>query len=93
LLALLPVAAFGQAAGQWRDSAHIWRSLCRYCHETSIAPALFGLALPDTVTITTVRTGHNGMPAFTSTQVNDAELRALAQWMAAQPAPASGPQP
>jgi mono/diheme cytochrome c family protein len=89
----VPAAACGQSAGQWRDSAHIWRSLCRYCHATTIAPPLLGLPLPTQLTITTVRGGRNAMPAFTSTQINDAELRDLAIWIAAQPVNNPGPRP
>lgn len=93
LSALTPALAVGQVAGQWRDSAHIWRSLCRYCHETTIAPPLLGVALPASLTVATVRGGHDAMPAFTGTQISDAELRDLAAWMVRQTQAGTAPGP
>jgi mono/diheme cytochrome c family protein len=86
LAATLPSAAWAQSAGQWKDSVHVWNSLCRYCHETPIGPALFGRSLPEEVVTYFVRAGRNAMPAFMPTQLNDADLRALARWINRQPA-------
>lgn len=84
--ALLPTLAAAQSAGQWRDAAHSWGSLCRYCHEAPIGPALFGRNLPQTYISLTVRMGHNAMPAFSFTQIGDGELATLARWISQQPA-------
>lgn len=90
---LLPALARAQVAGQWRDSAHVWHSLCRYCHETTIGPPLLGVAVPATLTIAIVRSGHDAMPAFTGTQISDRELRELADWIVRQPTAVTATRP
>ena len=86
LAATLQLAAWAQSAGQWKDSAHVWNSLCRYCHETPVGPALFGRVFPEAAVIYLVRAGRNAMPAFMPTQLNDTDLRELARWINSQPA-------
>jgi len=87
LAVTLASAAMAQSAGQWKDNAQVWNSLCRYCHETPLAPPLFGRALPETAVTYLVRAGRNAMPAFFSRLLNDAEVRELARWISRQPAP------
>ncbi len=85
LAATLPSAVMAQSAGQWKDSAQVWNSLCRYCHETPVGPARLGRALPEAAVIYLVRAGRNAMPAFMPTQLNDTEVRELARWINSQP--------
>ncbi|MDX9874822.1 MAG: cytochrome c [Spongiibacteraceae bacterium] len=80
----LPAAA--QVAGQWRDSAHIWRAVCGHCHGAGVARPLFGTPLPPQAIIAITRNGLNGMPAFVTAQLSDHELERLAQWLREQPA-------
>jgi mono/diheme cytochrome c family protein len=81
--------ARGQAAGQWRDGAHVYRQICGYCHETGVGPALWGRDLhPDYITART-RHGMNGMPAFRSTDIDDKALAQLAELIAHGTAPAT----
>lgn len=65
-----------------------WRATCGYCHGGPMkAPELRGLNLPEETVIGTVRAGAAGMPPFHQSAIGDGELRALARWIAAQPAP------
>ena len=80
-------AAMAQAAGQWKSSAQTFDVTCAYCHQSGVAPPLLG-AHPDAKLVAfAVRHGPGGMPAFTPTQISDAELKALAEWLSRQDAP------
>lgn len=85
LLAFLPALAQAQAAGQWRDSRHLWQGACAYCHETGIGPALLGKPLPPATASFFMRQGSGPMPTFRPTQVSDREIQALARWIGEQP--------
>lgn len=87
LLLLAPATAAAQAAGQWQGPAQIFDVTCRYCHEAGIAPPLIGARPAPALVAAAVRRGPGGMPAFTPTQISDAELRRLADWLQRQPPP------
>ena len=91
VLAALASQACAQAAGQWKDSRQLWGATCGYCHDAGLAPRLLGLNLPPAAIRSAVRSGPGGMPQFTPSQISDAELRALADWLNRQPPPASAP--
>ena len=84
-------AAHAQAAGQWRDSRQVWDVTCGYCHGASLAPPLLGARPDPALTRFAVRHGPGAMPSFTPTQISDAELKALADWLQTQPAPKPAP--
>ena len=87
-------AASAQAAGEWKDSAQIWRASCHYCHDEGIGPQLLGLHLPPELIRRTVRDGLNAMPPFFPSELDPRELEALANWVSAHEAPpATGNQP
>lgn len=66
----------------------IWRATCGYCHgSVPGAPQLRGIGLPEEAVVTAARHGAPGMPVFHASEISDADLRALAQWIAHQPAP------
>lgn len=95
LLGLAALAAAGaaraQAAGQWRGPEAIWAASCSYCHETGVGPELRGIRLPPATIEKAVRSGFVQMPAFHPSEISDAELRSLAAWLSAAPAPARAP--
>ena len=90
LLALCPLAgARAQSAGEWASSEQLWSRTCGYCHNGSLAAELRGAGSPRAAIIGAVRSGPGAMPAFAPSVVSDAELGALADWLAAQKKPAS----
>jgi mono/diheme cytochrome c family protein len=84
-LLLLPALASrpapAQSAGEWRGPAHVWGALCGYCHGSGVALQLRGAKLSAEVIAGITRRGLKQMPAFAPTQINDAELAALAEWI------------
>jgi cytochrome c553 len=68
-----------------------WVDACTYCHEAQIAPSLFGRRLEPAAIVVIVRNGLPAMPAFHRAEISDAELAALAAWIARQPPTAPSP--
>ncbi len=94
LVALAPVAV--QSAGQpSRSPEEIYTTRCAYCHEAGgwgtralakrvpagEAELRNRSSLPPAYTIAVVRRGIGAMPQFTPTELTDAELEALANWL------------
>lgn len=64
-----------------RAPEYLYARTCGYCHGHNIAPIIRGRALPAAVTASIVRSGMGAMPAFKPTEITDAELEALTQWL------------
>jgi len=82
--------ARAQAAGQWKDDQQIYVKICSNCHETGVGPVIKARPLatnddrlPPEYFEFTVRNGKLAMPAFRVTDINDAELRKLAEVLSA----------
>ncbi|MFM7028977.1 MAG: c-type cytochrome [Chakrabartia sp.] len=60
----------------------VYAKVCGYCHGRNIGPILLGRKLPEDMVKLIAREGRNGMPAFRPTEVTNAELDALAKWIA-----------
>ncbi|MGE6191091.1 c-type cytochrome [Pseudomonas aeruginosa] len=84
LLALGTVAPTAQAE---RKAQQVWADTCAYCHLNGIGPALLGRQLPPAMVQALARYGSRQMPAFRNSEISDAELTALADWISQQPAP------
>ena len=86
-----PPATAG-VAGQWQDSPAIWSATCGYCHaQVAVGPVLFGRGLaPDFISLW-VRSGQGKMPAFPASEISDAELQSLTDWINLQPVAADTP--
>ena len=56
---------------------------CAYCHGSNVGPIILGRHLPADMIKSTVRGGRGAMPAFRPTEINDADLAALADWISA----------
>lgn len=85
-LAALAGAASGanaQAAGQWKDEQQVWQKICSHCHETGIGPIIKGRGLTPAYYVKVVRHGQRAMPAFRSSDIDDATLEKLANSLAA----------
>ena len=85
----LSVAAGGaraQARGEWRGPQHIYSAACVYCHSTGVGPVLMGRNLERDYVFSRVRQGFGPMPAFKPSELSDADLEALWQWLWDSPA-------
>ena len=65
-----------------RSPDQVYAKICGYCHGRNVGPILLGRNLPPEAIRLIARNGQNGMPAFRPTEVTDAELDALAKWIA-----------
>jgi len=54
---------------------------CAYCHGSNVGPIILGRHLPADMIKGTVRAGRGAMPAFRPTEISDADLAALADWI------------
>lgn len=59
----------------------VYTKTCGYCHGRNVGPVILGRHLDPATVRMMVRRGPNGMPAFRPTEVTDAELTALADWI------------
>ena len=62
---------------------------CAYCHGSNVGPIILGRHLPADMIKATVRGGRGAMPAFRPTEISDADLAVLADWISASKADAS----
>lgn len=58
-----------------------YAEVCGFCHGRNVGPVIRGRGLPASAIKIFVRTGPNAMPAFRPTEISDAELDALANWL------------
>jgi mono/diheme cytochrome c family protein len=80
----------GETRQAWAGSEQIWRSTCGYCHGLG-APELRGAGLPPSLIVQFARRGAPGMPPFHESEIADADLKRLAEWISAQPKPRRRP--
>ncbi|MBU6444389.1 MAG: c-type cytochrome [Alphaproteobacteria bacterium] len=80
-------SAVAQAAGEWKDSAEIWKASCHYCHDEGVGPQILGLHLAPELIRQTVRNGLNAMPPFFPSELDARELAALAHWVSVHGVP------
>ena len=79
LASVAALAAAGGAQAAWRDGGEVYDKVCRYCHEANVGPALKGRGLPVEYIQRVVRLGNRAMPAFRSTEIDDATLADVAR--------------
>lgn len=78
------IAAVGTAAaGQWRDGGQVYEKVCKHCHEAGVGPVLRGRNLPQEYIQRVVRHGNRAMPAFRTTEIDDASLADVARQISA----------
>ena len=88
-LLMVPATTWAQAAGQWRDGAHVYQKICGMCHDTGIGPVIKGRQLPPEYIQMRVRQGFRAMPPFRPGDLDDDDLLAVGRYIMASPAPAS----
>ncbi|SFB27712.1 Cytochrome c, mono-and diheme variants [Collimonas sp. OK607] len=89
----MPLANAAENAGQIRGGEKTYKQICAQCHEANIGPRITGRGLALPAIRYFVRNGHNAMPAWRPTEISDAELIELADWLQATPPATTGGQP
>lgn len=84
LTILALIAAGGAAAdssGKWISGQEAYSKVCGYCHDRGIGPVIKDMNKnPDLVTHS-VRHGNRAMPAFRRTEVDDATLASIINYI------------
>lgn len=65
-----------------RPPEAVYAKTCGYCHGVNVGPVIRGRGLDAEAIRYIVRHGQNAMPAFRPTEITEAELAALAGWIA-----------
>jgi len=81
MLAVSASDVLADARGQWKDGKEAYEKTCGYCHEKGIGPKIKGYGRLPADIIKTVRSGRNAMPAFRQTEIDDATLAKLAEYI------------
>lgn len=81
-LGLAAAAAAADPAPTNDKGRRFYEKVCARCHEAGIGPVLLGRGLPPAMFTTIARAGLNGMPAFRVSDVDDATLQAVADYLA-----------
>jgi mono/diheme cytochrome c family protein len=76
-----------QVAGHWKDPDEVYEKICKHCHDTGIGPELKGKKYSAQLTFAMVRVGPGAMPAFRQTDIDDAMLKKLGEWLQKSEAP------
>lgn len=83
-VAIVAIAACKDSAlaqSKPRAPEQIYAKTCGYCHGHNVGPIIRGRQLPAEAVVLMVRNGRGAMPAFRPTEITDAELKALADWV------------
>lgn len=64
-----------------RPPEAVYAKVCGYCHGHNVGPVIRGRSLPPEMIRHLVRSGMGAMPPFRPTEITDAELAALADWI------------
>lgn len=75
----VPAANAEEGTAQWRDADHIYQSICGYCHDEGVGPKIKGRSLPPAYLEYRARNGFLAMPAFRESEIDNADLRKLAE--------------
>lgn len=67
----------GERGRTWKDGAAVYNGICVYCHEQRLR----GAGMSPAKIRSTVRQGIRAMPAFRSTEIGDAELEQLIEYL------------
>lgn len=96
LLPLLGLLLGGNVLAQTAPSTEtqaraqrFYAQVCARCHDTGIGPVITGRNLPAAFYVAMARSGRNAMPAFRVSDIDDATLQALGEYLAATPAHAA----
>ena len=68
-------------ASGWRSGKEVYDDVCGHCHETGVGPMIRGRQLPAAVVTVFARNGSRAMPAFRASEIDDAALAQLADFV------------
>ncbi|MCX7169893.1 MAG: cytochrome c [Proteobacteria bacterium] len=74
-------SAWADAAGNWKDGKEVYEKVCAYCHDKGIGPTIKGIGIKSEDIIRTVRSGNKAMPPFRQTEIDEAALAKLAEYL------------
>lgn len=86
--ALASIATITSAETLPTKGAQYYQKVCAKCHEAGIGPLLLGRGLPPETFLYFARHGSGPMPAFRTTDIDDATLKELAVYLSNSSAPA-----
>ena len=66
---------------------HFYEQVCAKCHEVGTGPVIKGRGFPAMTYVLIARNGNRAMPAFRLSDVDDATLQAVADYLASTPLP------
>lgn len=85
-LAFLALASVQPATAQSVNAGQqFYQKVCAKCHEAGIGPVITGRGLPAITYVSIARNGNRAMPAFRITDIDDATLQQLADYLASTP--------
>jgi mono/diheme cytochrome c family protein len=68
-----------------------YQQICAKCHEAGVGPVITGRGFDPAIYTTFVRYGKAAMPAFRETDIDDATLQDLANYLSKTPAAPAAP--
>lgn len=72
---------YSGVAFTWKDGTEVYAKVCGHCHETTVGPAIRGRDLPVDYIRSVVRNGFRAMPSFRSSEIDDASLEKVAEYI------------
>ena len=90
LAALLSGLSLAASAADSQSTSHgqrYYEKTCAKCHEAGIGPVIKGRGFPPQTYMIIARNGMNAMPAFRVTDIDDATLEDLANYLSKTEAP------
>ena len=90
LAALLSGLTFAASAADAQSigfGQRFYEKTCAKCHEAGIGPVIKGRGFPPATYMVIARNGMNAMPAFRVTDIDDATLEDLANYLSKTEAP------
>lgn len=87
LLSGLTFAASATGSQKIGPGQHFYEQTCAKCHEAGVGPIIKGRGFPPATYMIIARNGMNAMPAFRVTDIDDATLEDLANYLSKTEAP------
>jgi mono/diheme cytochrome c family protein len=84
-LAVMTSSAAAQANPEDGKGKQYYDKVCAKCHEVGTGPVLKGRGFPAITYVIIARNGNRAMPAFRVSDVDDATLQAVADYLASTP--------
>lgn len=87
LLSGLTLTAWAADPQHLSAGQRYYAQICAKCHEAQVGPNLLGRGLPPEYFVAIARNGLNAMPAFRITDIDDATLQSLGEYLNQTKAP------